>query len=79
MHYIRVSVVEKLILSAIRRVSVYVRENESEFVQQVRETSTIQQEKTVKDYKKRLEQAQSGIIGSGCVSSGKSKEMKKHW
>ena len=58
MHYIRVSVVEKLILSAIRRVSGYVRENEDEFVRQVRETSSVQQEETVKEYKKRLEQAQ---------------------
>ena len=57
MHYIRVSVVEKLILEAIRRVSGYVRENESEFVQQVRKTSTVRQEKNLKEYKKQLEQA----------------------
>jgi DNA invertase Pin-like site-specific DNA recombinase len=58
MHYIRVSVVEKLILSAIRKVSGYVRENENEFVQQVREASNIRQEETVKEYKRRLAQAQ---------------------
>lgn len=58
MHYIRVSVVEKLILSAIHRVSVYVLENENEFIQQVRETSSVQQEETVKEYKNRLGQSQ---------------------
>jgi len=45
-------------LSAIRKVSGYVRENENEFVQQVREASNIRQEETVKEYKKRLVQAQ---------------------
>lgn len=58
MHYIRVSVVEKLILSAIRRVSGYVRKNESEFVQQVCKASSVQQEEGIKDCKKRLGQAQ---------------------
>ena len=58
MHYIRVSVVEKLILEAIRRVSGYVRKNENEFVQQVCKASSVQQEKIVNDCKKRLGQAQ---------------------
>ena len=58
MHYIRVSVVEKLILEAIRRVSGYVRKNESEFVQQVCKASSVQQEEAVKNCKKRLGQAQ---------------------
>lgn len=58
MHYIRVSVVEKLILEAIRRVSSYVRKSESEFVQQVCKASSVQQEKAVKNCKKQLEQSQ---------------------
>jgi site-specific DNA recombinase len=58
MHYIRVSVVEDLILATIRKVSGYVRENENDFVQQVREASSVRQEETVKNYKKRLGQSQ---------------------
>jgi DNA invertase Pin-like site-specific DNA recombinase len=58
MHYIRVSVVEKLILEAIRRVSGYVRKNEREFVQQVCKASSVQQEKTVINCNNRLRQAQ---------------------
>lgn len=52
-HYIRVPVIEKLILTAIRRVSGYARENEAEFIQRVRETSVISQEAAVKESRKR--------------------------
>ncbi|MCL2035046.1 MAG: recombinase family protein [Oscillospiraceae bacterium] len=58
MHYIPTKNVEKLILNTIQRVSWYVRENEREFVQRVREASTLQQEETIKDSKKRLKQAE---------------------
>ena len=34
-HYIRVSVVESLVLETIRRVSGYVRENEADFIERV--------------------------------------------
>jgi site-specific DNA recombinase len=57
MHYIRVTVVEDLILAAIRKVSGYVR-GKNDFVQQVREASSVRQEETVKNYKKRLGQSQ---------------------
>jgi DNA invertase Pin-like site-specific DNA recombinase len=53
-HYIRVSVVEKLILETIRRTTKYVRENEAEFMERVREESVLQQEATVKDNRKKL-------------------------
>lgn len=58
MHYIRASVVEDLILTSIRRVSGYVQEHEQEFIQKVRETSCIQQEKVVKENRRQLEKAQ---------------------
>ena len=54
MHYIRVSVVEKLILETIREVSAYALSNEKEFVKKVREASDVQQETTMKEYRRRL-------------------------
>jgi len=53
-HYIRVEVIEKLILEAIRRTSGYVRENEAEFMKRVREESELQQETAVKESRKKL-------------------------
>ena len=67
-HYIRVSVVESLVLEAIRRVSGYVRENEAEFIERVREKSELQQEAAVKESRKKLLKAKrrreeiSGLI-----------------
>lgn len=57
MHYIRVSVVEKLILETIREVSAYALSNEKEFIQKVREASDVQQEATMKEYRRRLGKA----------------------
>jgi hypothetical protein len=57
MHYITTKSMESLILASIQRISWFVRENESEFVQLVREASTVQQEETVKDCKRRLSQS----------------------
>lgn len=57
MHYITTKNMESLILSTIQRVSWYVRENEAEFVQKVREASTVQQEETFKECKRRLGQS----------------------
>ena len=56
-HYIRVEVVESLILDTIRRVSGYARTNETEFMERVRNESVLQQETAVKDNKKRLTKA----------------------
>jgi hypothetical protein len=44
-------------LSTIQRISWYVREHETDFIQKVREASTVQQEETVKDSKRQLIQA----------------------
>ena len=54
MHFIRVAVIEELILLAIRRVSRYVRDSESEFIQKVSEISDIQEKEMEKENKQRL-------------------------
>jgi DNA invertase Pin-like site-specific DNA recombinase len=51
-HYIRVPVVEELVLTAIRRVSEFARENEPEFVRKVRQTADTQREESVREAKK---------------------------
>ena len=56
-HYIRVPVLEKLILESIRRTTKYVRENETEFLERVREESELQQEAAVKENRKKLTKA----------------------
>ena len=54
MHYIRVPVIEELILDTIKSVSYYVRTNETEFIEKVRESSALHQESAVKENKKLL-------------------------
>ncbi|GHU57237.1 hypothetical protein AGMMS49975_22350 [Clostridia bacterium] len=54
MHYIRVEVIENLILETIRRVSKFVRNNKAEFIERVREMSAINQESAVKENRKKL-------------------------
>ncbi|MFP3154677.1 DUF4368 domain-containing protein [Lachnospiraceae bacterium ZAX-1] len=54
MHYIRVEVVEKLILSTIQRMSKFVMTNEAEFVERVREASALNQESAIKESRKKL-------------------------
>jgi len=53
-HYIRVNVVEDLILDTIRRVSKCVRQNEQKFIEQVRAESEVQQDFTLKENRKKL-------------------------
>jgi len=53
-HFIRVGVIENLILAAIKRVSGYVRENEAEFLERVRTESVLRQESAVKENRKKL-------------------------
>ena len=57
MHYIRTEVIEDLILTAVKRVSRYVRENENVFVERVRESSLLQKEESVKASRRKLNQA----------------------
>ncbi len=53
-HFIRVPVVEELILNALQEVSSFARNNEEAFTQLVMEASTIQQVETAQAYKKKL-------------------------
>lgn len=53
-HYIRVEVVEQLILDAIRRASRYAIENEAAFIQRVREEAALQQEAAIRESRRKL-------------------------
>ena len=57
MHYIPTHKVEAAILTAIQRVSWYVKNNETEFIERVREASTTQKKENVKQYRQRLSEA----------------------
>ena len=57
MHYIPTQKLEAAILSTIQRVSWYVRNNEAEFIERVREASDQRQEEAVKDSKTQLTKA----------------------
>ena len=60
-HYIKTSTVEKLILTAIREVSTYVREDEKEFIRIVRDAASAGQEQTAREQKKRFRQVEKRI------------------
>lgn len=60
-HQIRTVVLRELALDAIKSASSFVKNNEAEFIRQIRETSTIQQEETVKAHKKRIGKEQKRI------------------
>ena len=51
-HFIRTVVLRELVLESIRTVSAYVKENEAEFVQKIREASEVRQAETAKEHKK---------------------------
>jgi DNA invertase Pin-like site-specific DNA recombinase len=55
-HYIRTTVIRELILDAIRNISRYALENETEFVRKVRAATTVQQAETAKAHRKQLSQ-----------------------
>ena len=56
-HYLRVSIIENLILESIRSVSGYVRNNEAQFIQRVREESALQKETAMRESRKKLTHA----------------------
>jgi hypothetical protein len=60
-HYIRTAVIRELVLKAIQRVCGYVRANEAEFVEKVRESSVIKQADAAKTAKRKLSQNQRRI------------------
>jgi len=84
-HYIRVEVVENLILETIRNVSRYVKNNESEFMERVRKTSAIQQEEMVKECRKKAAQAKrrreevSGLVKKLYEAYAANKIPEKHF
>lgn len=60
-HQIRTSVLRELVLDTIRSVSGYVRDNENEFIRQVRERSIVRQEETARAHKKRIAKEQKRV------------------
>jgi hypothetical protein len=53
-HFIRTVVVRDLVLEAIKNVSSYVRDNETEFVEHIRKSSSVKQEEAAKAHKNQL-------------------------
>ena len=53
-HFIRTVVVRELVLDTIKNVSAYVKSNEAEFIEKLREASTIKQADTAKSHKRQL-------------------------
>ncbi len=54
MHFIRVPVVETLILNALREVSAFARANKQEFIRLVTDSTSMRQDKTAKQQRKKL-------------------------
>lgn len=57
MHFIKTSALWELILTAIREVSDYVRQDEQAFIDKVQQTSTVQMAETQREQKRRLAEA----------------------
>jgi len=57
-HYIRVPLVEEVILFTIKTVAKYVLKNEAEFTERVRESSAIRQRETAKETRKKITKAE---------------------
>jgi DNA invertase Pin-like site-specific DNA recombinase len=53
-HYIRTVVVRELVLDAIRNICGYVRENQAEFIEKIREESVLHRGETAKSHKKTI-------------------------
>jgi len=53
-HFIRSAVVREIILDTIQSVSEYARENEQEFIEKLREASTVRQRDAAKSHKKQI-------------------------
>ena len=56
-HYVSTAALRELILETIRTVSVYAIQNETEFVRKVREASSIQQETSAKELRRKVQRA----------------------
>ncbi len=60
-HYIRAEVIRELVLDVIRRVSLYAKSNEEDFIRQVRETSALRQDEAAKAHRKRIQKNEKRI------------------
>ena len=60
-HQIRNSVIEELLLSGIREITGYVRENEAEFVEMITKKSKVETDRGLREAKRELEQSQTRI------------------
>ena len=60
-HRIKTAVLRELALAVIKSASAFAKEDEDKFVQQMRETSAIQQEQSLKSHKKRMAKEQRRI------------------
>jgi hypothetical protein len=61
-HFIRTSVICEIVLDTIRKISGYVRQNEAEFVERIREASAVQREETAKAHRRQLQKNERRII-----------------
>lgn len=73
MHHIPTVKIEAAILAVIQRVSWYVRHNEKEFIERVREASDQNQEKTVKECKQKINKAQKRAHQSQATKKSRQK------
>ena len=60
-HFIRTAVLQELVLDTIKRISGYVRDNETEFVEKIRKASAVKQEETAKAHLKTITKNQHRI------------------
>ncbi len=61
MHYIKVSVIENLIITAIRRINYFVRIDEARFIQKVKEKVNYHHEETINGHKKIIKRNEKRI------------------
>jgi hypothetical protein len=84
-HFISVKNIEKLFLAAIRRVTCYVRDNDSDFIEKVRTASVLHAESSVKESKNLLTKSKrrvdelSGLISRLYQDNASGKIPDKHF
>jgi hypothetical protein len=61
-HFIRTEVIRELVLDIIQRMSAYVRENKSEFIEKLRAETAIRQDESAKSHRHQLDKNQRRIV-----------------
>jgi len=69
-HHTPTAAINEIVLGVITRVSGYVRENESTFIQQVREDSAIKHEATLKSHRKQLAKSEKRYVELDSIIRG---------